>query len=94
MPDSIQESSTLTEILNRLKTMEAKAGNFEVNVDKRFSAMEVKADNLKCKEDLSPPLQTAKRFVLKCEKVLEQQRSSIKHCRIRPKQALPKLFVY
>jgi len=36
MPDSMQESSTLTEILNRLKAMEAKAEKFEAKVDKRF----------------------------------------------------------
>ncbi|MCI0694112.1 hypothetical protein L0337_19155 [candidate division KSB1 bacterium] len=40
MPDLTQESSALSEILNRLKSMETKAEKFEAKVDKRFEMRE------------------------------------------------------
>jgi hypothetical protein len=36
MPDSIPDSSALSEILNRLKAMESKAEKFEAKVDKHI----------------------------------------------------------
>jgi hypothetical protein len=40
MPNSTQESSALSEILNRLKAMETKAEKFEAKVDDRFNVVD------------------------------------------------------